>query len=71
MVYGNGNVLGYDRVGRELVVNAEQVCFVSKNSSGIFIIRYTYVGIREWMGQWNTLITAKIKSGQAAIKQAK
>ena len=23
-MYGNGNILGYDRVGRELVVNPEQ-----------------------------------------------
>ena len=24
VLYGNGNILGYDRVGRELVVNPEQ-----------------------------------------------
>ena len=30
VVYGNGNVLGYDRVGRELVVNTEQADTVRK-----------------------------------------
>jgi hypothetical protein len=57
VLYGNGNILGYDRVGKELVINPEQldrymtgIC--KAGASGRFVISLKWAALKpQWESQ--------------------